>query len=126
VIREKAARAAFSSSVPGRDRSGGLLRVLLGLGRDDAALQHLHLRAELAVVGAEQVGVDAAIVLDRLDAARREAQADRMAERIRQDRGDLQVRHEPALRLVVRVAHIVAVLDGLARQGATTRHGGFR
>ena len=97
--------------------SSGLLGVLLGLGRDDAALQHLHLGAELAVVGAQQVGVDAAIVLDGLHAARGEPQAHRMAERIRQDRADLQVGHEPAPGLVVGVAHIVAVLHGLCPTG---------
>ena len=48
------------------------------------------------------------------------------SQHVRQDRSDLQVGHEPALGLVVGVAHIVAVLHGLARQGATTRHGDIR
>src|SRR6476469_5576081 len=83
----------FGSGWPLRGR---LLGILLGLGRGHPALQGRHLGAELAVVGAQQGGVDAAIVLDRLYAARGEPQADGMSERIRQDRGDLQVRHEPA------------------------------
>ena len=61
-------------------------------------------------------------MLDRPDGMGREAQAHPHAERVRQDRRDLQVGQEAPLRLVVGVAHIVADLHALARDEAPSRH----
>src|SRR3546814_2364317 len=91
-----------------------------GLG--DAPLQAPRLVGELQIGGLEQIGVEAAIMLDGPQRMHRQAQPDHLAQRIRQQRGVLQIRQEPAAGLVVGVADIVARLHALAGDGTASGH----
>src|SRR5690625_258870 len=104
-------------------RSGALaFRGLALRGARNLAAQSLCFEAQLAPVGAEQEGVEAALALDRADRRRREAQAHHALQRVAVEGGFLQVRQKAAPRLVVRVAHVVAGLHALAGEGATSCH----
>ena len=88
----------------------------------DGALEIEGAGGEVGGAGLLQEGVEAAIVVDALQRVGRDAQAHVAAERIRHE-GDVdQVRQKPALRLDVRVAHLVAHLGALGGQFALTGH----
>ena len=84
----------------------------------DRALKIAHLGRQLIVLGAQQEGVEAAAVVDRLQRIGRDPQLDRAPERVG-DHGDIeQIGQEPALGLAVRVAHLIADQGSLAGQFA--------
>src|SRR3546814_15332544 len=62
------------------------------------------------------------MMLDGPQRMHRQAQPDHLAQRIRQQRGVLQIRQEPAAGLVVGVADIVARLHALAGDGTASGH----
>jgi hypothetical protein len=76
------------------------------------------------VRGAEQEGIEAAIVLDRADAVGRQAHLDLRGEHIGPEGGFLQVGQEAPAGLVVGVADVVARQDALAGDAAAAGHGG--
>jgi hypothetical protein len=78
--------------------------------------------AKAAVAGAEQPGIDAAVMLDRADAVSRQAQRHALAEDLARERTYLQIRFPAPARFVVRVADIVAIMRFLAADGAYFRH----
>ena len=90
---------------------------------DDLAAQKASARAQLGLVSLQKEGVEAAAVFHRAQGSSRNAEAETLAESVGNQRDMAQVRQELALRLVVCVAHIVARLDALAGQFATTGHG---
>src|SRR6266550_1245088 len=97
--------------------SGGLLGDLL-----DLALELADLGAELVVAGLQQPIVEAADMLDRPQAVRRDAQLDALPKRIGDQGHVLQIGQERALRLVVGVGNVVSHLPALAGQLANPRH----
>nr|KDP70378.1 hypothetical protein FA04_29550 [Ensifer adhaerens] len=99
-------------------RLGGFSNLL-----DDLATQQASAHAQLVLVRLQQEGVEAATVFNRAESSCGNAQAVALAESIGNQRDVAQVRKEPALGLVVGVAYIVARLDALAGQFATTGHG---
>ncbi|VTZ61695.1 hypothetical protein EMEDMD4_300061 [Sinorhizobium medicae] len=90
---------------------------------DDLTTQQASAHAEFGLVGLQQEGVEAAAVFDRAESRSGNAQAEALAESIGNQRDVAQVREELALGLVVGMADIVARLDALAGQFATTGHG---
>ena len=88
----------------------------------DRALQIEGAGGEHVGLGLDQVGIEAAIVVDALQRIGRDAQAHVAGEGVR-DEGDVdQVRQEAPLGLDVRVAHLVAHLGALGRQFAAPGH----
>ena len=96
---------------------------LFGCLLDDLALQLADLGRQLVVTRLQQPVIEAADMLDRAKAVRRNAQLHALTERIGNERDVLQVRKERALRLVIGVGNIVAHLPALAGQLANPRHG---
>src|SRR5690606_18233112 len=78
---------------------------------------------QFVLLGLQQEGIEAAAVLDGAERSSGNAKTETLAEGVGNQRDIAQVRQELALRLVVCVAHIVARLDALAGQFATTGHG---
>src|SRR5829696_2041458 len=89
----------------------------------EVALEHAHVRRQLALRGFGQEGVEPAAMLDRAKRVRRHPQAHRALQRVGLERHVHEVRQELALGLAVRVAHEVAREHGLAGEFATARHG---
>ncbi|VXB97031.1 hypothetical protein BOSE127_160273 [Bosea sp. 127] len=113
---EKSGLAAASFSPEGNPRSVGGELLL------DVALQRQRARRELTGRSLDQEGVEAAAVIDGAQRIRRDAQADRTAERIRLKRDVDEVRPEDRLGLAVRVADEVAGQGGFPGQFATAGH----
>ena len=93
-----------------------------GLLLRDIALQAASAQAQQVVLGLQQPVVEAAVVFDRTQAVRRNAQAIALAHRFRHQRHVVQVRKERPLGLVVGVGNIVTHLTALAGQLANARH----
>ena len=93
------------------------------LGRLDGPLGGAGRRAEVGVLGRQQVGIDAAALLDRADGAGAYPESDGLAEGLAQHRRLLQVWDEPAAGLVVGVADIVASHRGFPGKFTATSHG---
>src|SRR3954462_2072365 len=99
-------------------RLSGFLGSLLG----DLALQLAHLWRQLVVTGLCQPIVEAADMLDRAQAMRRDAQLYALPKGVGNQRDVLQVRQKRALRLIVGVGNIVSPQPALAGQLANPRH----
>src|SRR3954453_12952200 len=104
------------------DAPPGSGRLRLGALLGDLALQPARLRREFLGVGLREERIKAAAVVHALQRVRRDAQLDRTAERVRDQRDAQEVRQEAALGLDVRVADLVAHLGAFAGQFAAARH----
>src|SRR5690606_30419500 len=89
----------------------------------DVALQLQRPARKLAVRRLDEESIEAAIMFHRAQRMRGDAQPVLPAERIADERHLAEIRQEPAPRLAVRVAHIVAGHHGLAGEFAAAGHG---
>lgn len=78
--------------------------------------------AQTAVSRAKQPSVDSAVMLDRANASRRQAQRNGPAQNFGRERTNLQVRLPTAARLVVGMADVVAEMRLCAADRTYTRH----
>ena len=76
----------------------------------------------MAIRCAEQICVQAAVLLDRADRAGADPQLHGLAEGIAQQRGALQIGQKAPTRLVMCVADIISGHNALAGDAATSRH----
>src|SRR5665648_1229898 len=88
----------------------------------DLALKTPCLQGKLLVAGLQQIGVEAAAMLNRAERIGGDGEPDVLLERIALQRHIAQVRQKPPPRPALGMAHIVAGEHGFAGQLAATRH----
>jgi len=99
--------------------SGRLLCLFLS----NLALEKPRPLGQFLVTGFEKKGIKAAAMLNRTQRMRRNTQPVALTQRFRDQRNIAKIRQKTTTRLVVGVAHIIAVLDRLSGQFASAGHG---
>src|SRR5579885_1421594 len=117
-LQPAAAGAVIAIYADALARSGGRLRDLFL----DLALQFQRPRREIFLARLQKEGIETAIMVDRFQRIRADAEPHLLAERVARECHRAEVRQEPALGLDVRVAHLVAHKHGLSGEFAAPGH----